>query len=94
MFGTSLDVVAAIAGALLIRRETSPVRGHDCVLLGNIANLTDEPLLDDMTRRAVAAKLEESPFLTILSDEHIRDILRKLGRPLDARLTKPLANEV
>ena len=42
----------------------------------------------------MAVQLEQSPFLSLVSEERIQQTLRLMGRPADARLTPEIAREV
>ena len=39
-------------------------------------------------------QLEQSPFLSLISDERIQRTLRLMNQPADARLTMPVAREI
>ena len=39
-------------------------------------------------------QLEQSPFLSLVSDERIQEALGLMGRPADARLTPEIAREI
>jgi hypothetical protein len=39
-------------------------------------------------------QLEQSPFLSLISEERIQRVLRLMGRPAAARLTPELAREI
>src|ERR1019366_7432870 len=42
----------------------------------------------------LAVQLEQSPFLSLVSDQRIQQTLRLMGRPADAGLTPELAREI
>ncbi|MHB8655051.1 MAG: winged helix-turn-helix domain-containing protein [Terriglobia bacterium] len=64
------------------------------VVVGDFANLTGEPVFDGSLRRAVTIGLAQSPYLSILPDEKLGELLQDLGRPPDDKLTPALAREV
>ena len=39
-------------------------------------------------------QLEQSPFLSLISEERIQQVLRLMGKPADARLTPEIAREI
>ena len=87
-----LLLVAGIAALLQWapwRRE--PMR--HAVLVGSIANGTNDPDFDGTLRQALTVHLGQSPFLDIVSDERLREILRMMGRDADAALTHAVARE-
>jgi eukaryotic-like serine/threonine-protein kinase len=102
-------VVSAAAGVVLVllgggtvwsfsdrvnSRKQSKLSDTDTILLGDFANKTGDSVFDETLRQGLAAQLEQSPFLSLLSEERIADALRLAGQPADARLTPELAREV
>jgi len=66
----------------LIRRGTPPVNGvRQSLVLGDIENPTGEDYLGEMVKQAVATKLTESPFLTVLPEKRVRDALEEMRHP-------------
>jgi tetratricopeptide (TPR) repeat protein len=51
-------------------------------------------VFDGTLRQAVAVHLGQSPFLSIVSEEHVRETLRYLGRSPNDRVTRDLAREI
>ena len=51
-------------------------------------------MFDLTLRQGLAVQLEQSPFLSLISDESIRQALRLMKRPLETRLTPEVAREV
>jgi eukaryotic-like serine/threonine-protein kinase len=45
-------------------------------------------------RQGLAVQLEQSPFLSLISDQRIPQVLQLMGQPADARLTPEVAREV
>jgi len=92
-------MVAAIAiallgvGAIAVMRSRS-TRGRDSVVLAEFANRTNDPLFDYTLRQGLAAQLGQSPYLSIVPDERVRETLRLMGRPADERLTQSVALEI
>jgi tetratricopeptide (TPR) repeat protein len=66
----------------------------DTIVLADFTNKTGDPVFDGTLRQGLAVQLEQSPFLSLVSDQHIQKALRLMGQPGDARLTLELANEV
>ena len=64
------------------------------LVLADFTNTTGDSVFDGTLRRGLAAQLEQSPFLTLLSDQRIADTLVLMLQPRDTRLTHPLAREV
>ena len=91
-------VLAIGAGAfrLLFRRSLNPrlLTDRDTVVLTDFSNLTGDPIFDETLRQGLEVQLEQSPFLSLISDERIQQTLRLMGRPVDSRLTPELGNEI
>ena len=66
---------------------------RDAILVGSIANGTNDPDFDGTLQQALVVHLGQSPFLDIVSDERLREILRMMSRPDDAPLTHDVARE-
>ena len=66
----------------------------DTLILADFVNTTGDPVFDGALRQGLAVQLEQSPFLSLVSEEHIQKALGLMGQPADARLTPELAKEV
>ena len=66
---------------------------REAVLVGSIANGTNDPDFDGTLRQALTVHLGQSPFLDIVSDERLREMLQMMGQPPDAALTHDLARQ-
>lgn len=93
-------VVAAVIGAagftlLLWRRAHQPkLTQRDYIVLGEFANRTGEPNLDDTFTQALAVKLSESPLLNVLPEQSVQATLREMKRPPTERMTGNIGLEV
>ena len=66
----------------------------DTIVLADFTNTTGDPVFDDTLRQGLAVQLEQSPFLSLVSDQRIRQMLALMSQPADARLSPPLARQV
>jgi serine/threonine protein kinase len=88
-------VIALLAGWLYYRpHQTQPLTDKDTVVLADFTNTTGDTVFDDTLRQGLAAQLEQSPFLNLLSDDRIAQTLSLMAQPKDARLTHAAAREV
>ena len=88
-------LVAIAAGAFKLFVHRSPVLTEkDSVVLADFANSTGDPVFDGTLRQGLAVELEQSPFLSLISDQQIQQTLRMMGQPADARLTPDVAREI
>jgi DNA-binding winged helix-turn-helix (wHTH) protein len=66
----------------------------DTVVLADFVNSTGDPVFDGTLREGLSVQLEQSPFLSLVSEEGIHQTLRMMGQPANARLTPEVAREV
>jgi DNA-binding winged helix-turn-helix (wHTH) protein/tetratricopeptide (TPR) repeat protein len=76
------------------RMRPNPVTDKDFLVLADFANSTGDAVFDGTLRQGLAVQLEQSPFLSLTSDDRIKQSLRMMGQPGDARLTAEIAAEV
>jgi eukaryotic-like serine/threonine-protein kinase len=51
-------------------------------------------VFDGTLRQGLAVQLEQSPFLSLVSEQQIQQTLRMMGQPADARLTPEIASQL
>jgi eukaryotic-like serine/threonine-protein kinase len=90
-----LVLTAIVLGALLWRRsQAKPLTDKDILVLADFTNRTGDPVFDGTLREALAIRLEDSPFLKVMSDEEMREDLRLMGRSPNEHITNDIAREV
>jgi eukaryotic-like serine/threonine-protein kinase len=87
-------VVAAVASWLYFTRHAQALTDKDTIVLAEFANTTGDPVFDGTLRQGLSAQLDQSPFLSLISDEHIAHTLTLMAKPKDARLTPDVARGV
>ena len=86
---------AVSAGGLYWRSHRSPkLTEKDTIVLGDFTNTTGDPVFDGTLREGLSVELEQSPFLSLESEEGIQQTLRMMGQPTNVRLTPQIAREV
>jgi eukaryotic-like serine/threonine-protein kinase len=96
-WGIALLLLLLVSGAgalLFFGRGRRVFTTKDTVVLADFANQTGDPVFDDTLRQGMAIELEQSPFLTLISEERIHQALSLMGRPANARLTPAIAREL
>jgi tetratricopeptide (TPR) repeat protein len=85
-----------VTGGLYYRshRQSTRLTDKDTIVLADFTNSTGDLVFDDTLRTALAIGLRQSPFLSILSEEKIKDTLSLMGRPPEERLTSQVAREI
>jgi eukaryotic-like serine/threonine-protein kinase len=86
--------IAIFAAAYFYSRRAPKLTDKDTIILAEFNNRTGDSVFDETLRQGMAIQLEESPFLSVVSEERIRQTLRLMGRPADARLTPEIAREI
>jgi DNA-binding winged helix-turn-helix (wHTH) protein/tetratricopeptide (TPR) repeat protein len=89
-------LILTVGGIFLSQQRThaKPLTDNDVVVLAEFANTTGDPVFDGTLRQGLAVQLEQSPFLSIISDEKIQQTLVLMGQPVDAKLIPVIAREV
>ena len=94
-------VVAAAAAAIALAAvgyifypRQAQLTDKDTIVLGDFTNTTGDPVFDYTLRQGLAVHLQQSPFLSLISEERIRRTLPLMNQPADARLTPVLAQGV
>jgi hypothetical protein len=86
--------VAVVAGWLFSRTRAHALTDKDTIVLADFANATGDPVFDGALRQGLSVQLEQSPFLSIVSDQQVQRTLGLMGRPVDAKLTPAIAREL
>ena len=53
----------------------------DTIVLADFANTTGDPVFDGTLRQGLAVQLEQSPFLSLISEGRMQAVLRLMGQP-------------
>jgi len=64
------------------------------IVLGEFENKTGDPVFDGILRQGLSVQLEQSPFLSLVSDQQVQQVLRYMNRPPETRLTPEVAREI
>ena len=92
---TVVVLAAGIAAGLLWRaRQARHLTEKDTIVLGDFANSTGDSVFDGTLREGLSVELEQSPFLSLVSEEGIHQTLRMMERPANERLTPEITREV
>jgi DNA-binding winged helix-turn-helix (wHTH) protein/predicted Zn-dependent protease len=89
-------LASLIVGSAFLLHKRQPIALHEpnSVLIADFTNTTGDPVFDGTLRRGVAVQLEQSPFLTIISDYRSQQALRLMSQPADVRLLAGIVREV
>jgi len=91
----ALILLAAAGGAYFLLHKRAPkLTEKDTLVLTDFTNTTGDSVFDGALRQGLSAQLEQSPFLSLISDQHIEETLALMAQPKDARITHELGREV
>ena len=76
------------------QRSFPRLTDKDTVLLADFTNNTGDPVWDETLKQWLRVELEQSPYLNIVSDENVNQLLRYAGRSTNERLTPELARDL
>jgi serine/threonine protein kinase/Flp pilus assembly protein TadD len=81
-------------GGYFLARRPTMLTEKDTIVLADFDNKTGDPVFDDTLRLGLSVELQQSPFLSLLSDQQVRQQLALMGQPKDARLTSEVARQI
>jgi len=94
MIPVVLALVVLAAGAYSYLHRTPKLTDKDTIVIADFTNTTGDPVFDGTLRQGLSVQLEQSPFLSLVSDEQIQQTLRLMGKPPDARVTPEIGSEI
>jgi eukaryotic-like serine/threonine-protein kinase len=89
-----LVALLAVSGWFYNARRAHALTGLDTIVLADFINKTGDPIFDDTLRQGLAAQLQQSPFLSLISEQRIQQTLRLMGKPTDSKLSPAIAGDV
>jgi eukaryotic-like serine/threonine-protein kinase len=88
-----LAIMAAL-GVFFFSHRAPALTEKDTMVLADFENKTGDPVFDGTLRQGLAMEMEQSPFLSLVSEERIQEVLRFMAKPPDARITPEIAHEI
>lgn len=92
-----LLTLALLASVFFFRRLLAPtpkLTDKDTIVLAEFTNTTGDTVFDGTLRQGLSVQLEQSPFLSIISDQQIQQTLQMMRQKQDAKLTPEIAREL
>jgi tetratricopeptide (TPR) repeat protein len=91
----TLAISALIGSGLYWHSRTAIKLGEkDTIVLADFTNTTGEAVFDDALKQGLAIQLEQSPFLSLVSEHRLGQVLRMMGQSPDARIIPEMAREL
>jgi eukaryotic-like serine/threonine-protein kinase len=87
-------VLVLSVGGYVYSHRTPKLTDKDTIVLADFENKTGDPVFDDTLRQGLSVELEQSPFLSLISDQEVQRTLGLMGQKKDARLTPEVAQEI
>jgi eukaryotic-like serine/threonine-protein kinase len=90
-----LAALLAAGGFYYRSHQAKPLlTDKDTIVLADFTNTTGDLVFDGTLRQGLAVQLEQSPFLSLISEQRIRQTLTLMGQAPDARLTPKIAWDI
>jgi DNA-binding winged helix-turn-helix (wHTH) protein/tetratricopeptide (TPR) repeat protein len=86
-----LFLAGLTVGSYRYLRHTPALTEKDTLVISDFVNRTRDPVFDGALRQGLTVQLEQSPFLSLVSEDRIQRALSLMGRPPDTQLTPRIA---
>jgi serine/threonine protein kinase/tetratricopeptide (TPR) repeat protein len=83
----------SVAGYVYVHRAPT-LTEKDTIVLADFDNTTGDAVFDDTLRQGLSVELQQSPFLSLISDRQVQQQLALMGQPKEARLTSEVAQQL
>jgi serine/threonine protein kinase/tetratricopeptide (TPR) repeat protein len=92
----ALLIALLVTGGLYYRSHQQGKRltEKDTIVIADFANTTGDPVFDGTLRQGLSIQLEQSPFLSLVTDEQAQQTLALMGKTAEVKLTPVIAREV
>jgi tetratricopeptide (TPR) repeat protein len=87
-------VALGVGGWLFFSRKAHALTDKDTIVLADFTNTTGDAVFDGTLRQGLSVQLEQSPFLSIVSDQRFEQTLKMMGQKPGTKLTPEIAREV
>jgi serine/threonine protein kinase/lipoprotein NlpI len=84
-----------VAGGFYWRSHATPkLTDKDTIVVADFVNSSGDPVFDDTLKQALTIALNQSPFLNVLSENKVAEILKLMARPANTPLTPEVVREL
>ena len=92
--GVVLAAAVVAAAVFLFTHHSRALTEKDSILVTDFVNTTADPVFDGTLKKALAVDLAQSPYLNVLPDEKVRQMLQFMGRSPEDRITTAVGREI
>jgi len=92
--GLTAAAILAVSAYYLYSQRSPRLTDKDTIVLADFANTTGDSVFDETLRQGLAVELEQSPFLSIVTDARIRSALKLMGQPASTPLAGDVARDL
>jgi eukaryotic-like serine/threonine-protein kinase len=93
-FAAIILVGVATATAWLYAGRKPRLTEKETLVLSDFTNSTGDPVFDETLRRGLAVQLAQSPYLAVISDERMQRILKLMGQPANAPVSREASRAI
>jgi serine/threonine protein kinase/tetratricopeptide (TPR) repeat protein len=90
----AMAVLALSVGTYFYFHRTPPLTDRDTIVLADFTNSTDDKVFDGTLQQGLSIQLQQSPFISIISDQQVQQTLQMMGKKADVKLTSEIAREL
>jgi eukaryotic-like serine/threonine-protein kinase len=90
----AVAVLTLSVGSYFYFHRTAKLTDKDTILLADFTNTTGDAVFDGTLRQGLSVQLEQSPFLSLVSEQQIQQTLQMMGQKPDAKLTPETSREL
>ncbi len=94
LWAVPITVALVVVGLVMLTRSPASVLTEQDAVLLAFENLTGDAVFDETVPLAMSIQLEQSPYLALLSADHVRETLQMMRRAPDTPLTREVGLEV
>jgi len=94
--GIAAAVLLVAGGSVALYRYLTryQLSATDTIVIADLTNRTSDAVLDDALNLALPVEIAQTPFLQVLAQDKVRETMKQLGHPQDAKVTPEIAREV
>jgi tetratricopeptide (TPR) repeat protein len=89
-----LVAVLSVSGYLFIRRPSTKLTKQNTLLLTDFVNTTGDSVFDQTLKQALTVQLEQSPYVSLVSEQDVREFLKYMGLSEGEHVTKSRGLEI